>query len=220
MNEGIPNTTALPGADWLAGLPRAHTALRFARIRHAGQHREIDGAAFIAHPIEVARLLRDDGQRDEVIASGLLHDVLEKTATTSAELRRRFGAEIAWLVESVSDDPALGDYRTRKRDLRKRVAAAGPATRAVFAADKIAKVREFALLPVWALSERTNRAKLAHYRASLAMLRRVDANLPLVDCLAAELNGLVARDVNGTRGAGAITSAAGSYHSEHRTLAS
>lgn len=43
------------------------------------------------HPIEVGWLLLCDGQPDEVIVAGLLHDVLEKATTTPAELRRRFG---------------------------------------------------------------------------------------------------------------------------------
>ena len=179
-------------AEPFAGLPMAQAALRFARARHAGQRREIDHAPFIDHPIEVAWLLRRDGQPDEVIAAGLLHDVLEKTATTSAELRRRFGARIARLVESVSDDPSIRDYQPRKRDLRDRIAQADPDTHAVFAADKIAKVRELARLPAWQLSERTTRAKVAHYRASLAMLHRAAGELALVDLLDAELERLVA----------------------------
>ena len=161
MTEGI-HTDEAPGAATarprraarqFAGLPIAQAALRFARARHAGQHREIDHAPFIAHPIEVGCLLRGDGQPDEIIAAGLLHDVLEKTATTSAELHRRFGAHIARLVESVSDDPSIGDYKSRKRELRDRVARADPGTRAVFAADKIAKVRELAQLPARQLDE-------------------------------------------------------------------
>jgi hypothetical protein len=203
IHHTAPGTAAAPhGADWLAGLPTAQAALRFARARHAHQHREIDHAPFIAHPTEVGSLLCRDGQSDEIIAAGLLHDVLEKTATTSAELHRRFGARVARLVESVSDDPSLGDHEARKRELRDRVAHADSATRTVFAADKIAKVRELALLPAWQLNEPNNRAKLAHYRASLAMLRRADGHLPLVDRLDAELNQLLARTVNGTRRAG------------------
>ena len=178
-------------AEPFAGLPIAQAALRFARTRHAGQYREIDHAPFIDHPIEVGWLLRCDGQPDEVIAAGLLHDVLEKTATTSAELCRRFGARIAWLVESVSDDPSIRDYEPRKRDLRDRISQADPDTRAVFAADKIAKVRELAPLPASQLSEPTTRAKVAHYRASLAMLYRA-AGGALVDLLDAELERLVA----------------------------
>jgi (p)ppGpp synthase/HD superfamily hydrolase len=202
-----------------AGLPMAQAAARFARARHAGQHRDIDHAPFIAHPIEVASLLRGDGQPDEIIAAGVLHDVLEKTATTSAELQRRFGAQIAQVVESVSDDPSLGDYRSRKRDLRDRVAHADPGARAVFAADKIAKVRELAMAPAWQLNKPKNRAKLAHYRASLETLRRVDGNTPLIHRLDAELNQLLARAAAGTQSARALTSATGSDFVERRAPA-
>ncbi|MGZ6563763.1 MAG: hypothetical protein ACXVH3_22350 [Solirubrobacteraceae bacterium] len=79
--------------------------------------------------------------------AGLLHDVLDKTATIGAELERRFGACIAQLVESVSDDPSIGDYEERELDLRDRVARADSETFAIFAADKIAKVRELAPVP-------------------------------------------------------------------------
>jgi (p)ppGpp synthase/HD superfamily hydrolase len=117
----------------------------------------------------------------------LLHDVLEKTGTTRAELQRRFGARVAGLVESVSDDPSIDDYGLRKRELRDRVAHASSDTVAIFAADKISKVRELTLPATSRLDKTTNRAKLAHYRASLKMLRRVARNSALVDLLDAEL---------------------------------
>ena len=62
--------------------------------------------------------------------------------------------------------------------------------RAVFAADKIAKVRELALVRALQLNEPKNRAKLAHYRESLEMLRRAAGELALVDLLDAELKRL------------------------------
>jgi (p)ppGpp synthase/HD superfamily hydrolase len=113
--------------------------------------------------------------------------VLEKTGTTRGELQRRFGARVAGLVESVSDDPSIDGYGSRKRELRDRVAHAGSDTVAIFAADKISKVRELTLLPTSRLDEKTTRAKLAHYRASLKMLRRVAGKSALVDLLDAEL---------------------------------
>jgi hypothetical protein len=118
------------------------------------------------------------------------------------------------------DDPRL-EYRRLFSELlgRDRAAHADSGTRAVFAADKIAKVRDLALLPAWQLNEPKTRAKLAHYRASLAMLRRVDGDVPLVDRLDAELNQLLARPATSSRRARAITSAAGSNHSKPRTLA-
>lgn len=191
---GPPPPPARPrrAARTFARLPTARAALRFARARHAGQHREIDHAAFIVHPLEVGRLLCDDRQPDEIVAAGLLLDILEKAATTAAELHRRFGARIAQVVESVSDDPSLGDYRSRKRDLRRRVAHGDADTRAVFAADKIAKARELAQLPPSQLNRPENRAKLAHYRASLDTLRRSDGDTPLIHRLDAELGRFVA----------------------------
>ena len=46
---------------------------------HAGQRRQLDGAPFIEHPLEVAAILHDAGAPDHVIAAGILHDTLEKT---------------------------------------------------------------------------------------------------------------------------------------------
>ncbi len=168
----------------------SQAALEFACARHANQYREIDHAPFIIHSIEVGSLLHGDGQPDEVIAAGLLHDLLEKTQTTGAELQRRFGASIATLVESVSDDPSIDDYASRKHELRDRIERASSRTVAIFTADKISKVRELALLPSSSLDETTTRTKLAHYQESLKMLRRVAGKSALVDLLDAELNRL------------------------------
>ena len=208
VNDEVSGSTIVRShraTDSFAGLPLARAALTFASARHANQYRETDGAPFITHPIEVGLLLHGDGQPEEVVIAGLLHDVLEKTRTTGAELQRRFGVRIARLVESVSDDPSIGDYESRKRELRDRVARAGSNTVAIFAADKTAKVRELALLPTSRLHDTTTRAKLAHYRASLELLRRVAGNSALVDLLDGELNKLVAPAVTGTRADGATT---------------
>jgi (p)ppGpp synthase/HD superfamily hydrolase len=176
--------------DRFTRLPLTQAALGFATARHLDQYRDSDRAPFVDHPIEVAGLLHRDGHADHVIAAGLLHDVLEKSTTTHAELERRFGARIARLVSAVSDDPAIKDYAERKRELRDRVARADPDALAVYTADKIAKVHELASLPP---SQRTGRdvhAKLSHYRASLQMLRQVAGASTLVDHLEAELSRL------------------------------
>jgi cell wall assembly regulator SMI1 len=79
--------------------------------------------------------------------------------------------------------------------LRDRVGRSGGETLAIYAADKIAKVRELGLLPAWRASQRTNQAKLAHYRASLEMLRRAAGHTGLVRCLEAELGRVQPRPV-------------------------
>jgi (p)ppGpp synthase/HD superfamily hydrolase len=187
---GSADVRSCASARLFAGLPVAQSALALTAARHAGQYREVDRAPFIVHPIEVAQLLATARREERCIAAGLLHDVLEKTTTTRAELRRRFGTRIAQLVESVSGNQAIADDQQRKRQLRDRVADGDADTLAIFAADKISKVRELALLPSARLDDATRRAKLSHYQASLAMLRQAAPDLALVDQLHAELNRL------------------------------
>jgi (p)ppGpp synthase/HD superfamily hydrolase len=147
---------------------RARAALAYARERHAGQKRKCDGAPFITHPLEVAILLRDAGAGDELIAAGLLHDVVEKTGADPAELRRRFGAGIAKLVSAVTEDPAIGSYTARKTALREQVAGAGVEALELFAADKLSKVRELLAYEMKAPTRR-----IVHYRHSVALLEEL-----------------------------------------------
>jgi hypothetical protein len=53
-----------------------------------------------------------------------------------------FGAEVADLVQAVSDDTSIRGYRLRKQALRDQVQNAGGDAALIFAADKISKVRE------------------------------------------------------------------------------
>ena len=64
-------------------------AYAFAEAAHRGQRRK-DGRAFIAHPVRVARLLASRGYDEEVLAAGLLHDVVEDTSVTLAESSGNF----------------------------------------------------------------------------------------------------------------------------------
>ena len=128
------------------GSALARSARVFATRCHARQQRG-DGAPYIAHPLEVALLLRGAGCSDAVVAAGLLHDVLEITPVSADELTACFGAEVAGLVRAVSDDGQIGSYRDRKLRLREQVRRAGGEAAVVFAADKISKVRELTAAP-------------------------------------------------------------------------
>jgi RelA/SpoT family (p)ppGpp synthetase len=76
-------------------------AFQFAYSLHQGQMRA-SGEPYIAHPIAVAGILRDLGGSPALIASGFLHDVVEDTDITVAELETVFGSEIARLVDGVT----------------------------------------------------------------------------------------------------------------------
>ena len=184
------NRAAIDQASSLARSARA-----FAARCHALQRRESDGAPFIEHPLEVARLLLDAGCSDVVVAAGLLHDVVEDTPVSLEELRACFGAQVATLVKAVTEDPRIQSYRRRKRMLREQVRSAGGDAALVFAADKIAKVRELAC-GVTARGQRVDHhrsehgrhLRLEHYQQSLAMLQHVIPRHPLVTLLEHELD--------------------------------
>ena len=174
------------------GLPKTRAALDYARELHRGQVREVDGAPFIEHPMEVAALLYAAGSGDHLIAAGALHDVLEKTQVTAFDLRRRFGSTVATLVLAVSEDERIHGYTERKRALLHQVADAGAEALALFAADKVSKVRELSQERVRPLG-RASRAwarRVAHYDRCLVLLQERLPDSPLVGQLHDELAGL------------------------------
>ena len=174
-------------------LPVTRRALEFAAEHHDGQRRASDDAAFILHPLEVAQLLRGRDYPDEVVAAGVLHDSLEDTDATPLELEQRFGSAVATLVCSVSEPAGGGTYAQRKARLRAAMAEAGPESLAVYAADKVAKVRELrmTLARDWSAAASAETAdKLHHYWASLALLESLVVDDPLVDQLRFELEAL------------------------------
>lgn len=68
---------------------------------HAGQTRE-NGDPYITHPLAVARILSGYRLDAASVATALLHDVAEDTSIGLAELERRFGKEVARLVDGVT----------------------------------------------------------------------------------------------------------------------
>lgn len=59
-----------------------------ARHAHVGQKRRDGVTPYILHPLRVADILAAEGESNEVIAAGVLHDVLEDTRVTASDLRR------------------------------------------------------------------------------------------------------------------------------------
>ncbi len=117
-------------------------ALAKASEAHAGQIRNGSGGMpYIEHPVAVAALLAEHGFDDDVLAAALLHDVVEDSETTVAQLHERFGEPVAGLVAALSDDESIADYRARKDEHRARVLAAGTEAQAIYGADKLTNVR-------------------------------------------------------------------------------
>jgi (p)ppGpp synthase/HD superfamily hydrolase len=185
--DGLDSLESMARTDFVERSPLTRDALEFASTQHAGQKRT-DGIPFVTHPVEVACLLHEAGYSDDVVAAGVLHDVIEETDANQRELEERFGSNVADLVAAVSDDPSIEDDARRKAALREQVAKAGECAVAVFAADKVSKARELRLRVEEGRFRRKDRAKLDHYQASLEMLDELMPGHQLVDRLRAELD--------------------------------
>ncbi|OLN32276.1 RelA/SpoT family protein [Desulfosporosinus metallidurans] len=76
-------------------------AYRFAEVAHRNQLRN-SGEDYILHPLEVAQILAELEMDEATIAAALLHDVVEDTQYTLADIEKEFGPEIALLVDGVT----------------------------------------------------------------------------------------------------------------------
>lgn len=98
-------------------------ALRFAAVQHRHQVKKTvgdrGGIPYFSHLMGVSALIWEHGGDEDQAIAGLLHDVLEDTATQPDELRERFGDRVAGMVALCTDaNPADGDdkapWRLRK----------------------------------------------------------------------------------------------------------
>jgi RelA/SpoT family (p)ppGpp synthetase len=71
-------------------------------MRAHGEQKRASGDPYISHPLEVAAILTDLKLDDATIAAALLHDTIEDTDATRAEIDRIFGHEIGRLVEGLT----------------------------------------------------------------------------------------------------------------------
>lgn len=125
------------------------STLHFAADRHRDQRRKgVEASPYINHLIEVAEVIaRKGGVTDSlVLQAAVLHDTLEDTWTTHAELESAFGKEVADVVREVTDDRRLPGDERKRLEIR-HAAQLSTAARLVKLGDKIANVRAVAYQP-------------------------------------------------------------------------
>jgi GTP pyrophosphokinase len=71
-------------------------------IEKHGAQKRASGEPYIGHPLEVAQVLSEFKMDATAIAAGLLHDAVEDTDVTAAEIAKRFGEQVAHIVEGVT----------------------------------------------------------------------------------------------------------------------
>lgn len=76
-------------------------AFSFAEEAHVGQFRQ-SGDNYILHPVQVAKIIIDMGMDTDSIIAGILHDIVEDTFITIADIEYNFGKSVANLVDGVT----------------------------------------------------------------------------------------------------------------------
>lgn len=129
----------------------------FAIIAHDGQVRKADpNKPYIIHPIDVANKLKAYGFGDDVVAAGILHDVVEDTPITLTEIQNLFGNHIASLVKGSSEQSKIektnqnsqkeASWEERKQETINRVKNLDFEHKAVACVDKISNLEDILIL--------------------------------------------------------------------------
>ena len=123
-------------------------AILFAVEAHKGQLRK-DGTAFILHPLEDAAIVGTMTADPEIIAAAVLHDTVEDTAVTPAQILEQFGQRVYELVMHETEDkradvPPEETWRIRKEETLLTLAqSTDVAVKMLWLGDKLSNMRAF-----------------------------------------------------------------------------
>ena len=137
--------------------PKASTALmtkafETARTAHSQQTRK-SGEGYINHPLAVAKIVADIGLDETTVIAALLHDAVEDTEITVADVERDFGPEVAAIVDGVTKlDRIRFDSKEEQQaaTMRKMLVAMAKDLRVLIIklADRLHNMRTIAAMPV------------------------------------------------------------------------
>lgn len=132
-----------PGAD----VELIERAYRVAAYRHEGQKR-LSGHPYITHPVTVATILAGLGADDQTLCAAILHDTVEDTPCTLAELRRDFGGGVAMMVaEHMALDHISGPPERKTAESLAVITSVDTRVVALKMADRLHNMRTLQFLP-------------------------------------------------------------------------
>ena len=152
-------------------------AAEFAAISHRDQLRkspEVD-LPYLQHPYMVGLILQRAGFDDEVVAAGILHDVLEDTPAVVGELEAAFGRRVASLVSDVTEKDKSLSWETRKKKHLEQIRHSPTEARAIAAADKIHNIRSITIslergANIWSKLKADPETQIARFERTLEEL--------------------------------------------------
>lgn len=173
---------------------RFERAMAFANQLHRTQRRKGTSIPYVAHLLGAASIALEHGANEDEAIAALLHDAVEDQGgpPTLARIRRRFGDNVAQIVEGCTDADVTPKppWRPRKEAYIAHLATASPGTLLVSASDKLHNARS--LLAdyrtigdeLWSRFSAGPEEILWYYNALVAAFRKAHAPATLVGELA------------------------------------
>lgn len=121
-------------------------AREFAEKAHKGQVRKFSGKEYVSHPKQVAKLVRkykESHKIEELVSAALLHDTIEDTGTTGADLEKMFGGLVASLVEELTNDEKKLREMGKTEYMRKKMINMSTWGLVIKLADRLSNVSDF-----------------------------------------------------------------------------
>jgi GTP pyrophosphokinase len=152
LREIIPDWSLGEGANTRLDEDLLARAYRFSAEAHKGQTRN-SGEPYVTHCVEVAKILADLQLDTTTVASGLIHDVVEDTTISVADVEREFGKEIAAIVDGltkIAKLPNAGSNQDRQvESYRKLLLSIAKDARVIIVklADRLHNMRTLDFLP-------------------------------------------------------------------------
>lgn len=122
---------------------RLDRAIIFAVEHHSGQFRKGTTRPYIFHPLEAMQILHGMGADINLQIAGVLHDTIEDTDATEADIRKLFGDDVAALVTAHSEDKSK-TWDERKTHAIEELATADKRLKMLIMADKVSNLRSMA----------------------------------------------------------------------------
>lgn len=167
-------------------MDKVEQAIYFATKAHHGQNRKMEKVAMIFHPFTVGMILQRAGCRDEVVIAGILHDVIEDTKYTKEDIKKKFGEEIAELVDGVSESDKSLSWEERKQETIDYLKTACLDEKLIECADKINNLESIYLdikkegEEVWKKFKRgREQQKWYHTNVYKSLIKNTDGKNPL-----------------------------------------
>nr|WP_090820603.1 HD domain-containing protein [Paenibacillus sp. yr247] len=170
-----------------------NVAIEVATYAHRHQYRKGTDIPYISHPFAVGMILAQAECDVEVVAAGILHDVVEDTEITLLEIEQRFGRRVAQIVSGVSEPDKSLTWEERKKHTLEFLKTAPLEIRLVSCADKLHNIvsirRDMEKIgeAVWSRFNRGKEQQAWYYRNVLVSLGH-SGRFKLLDILQQEID--------------------------------